>query len=142
MCDEPHPLLIKNMLNHCVESKFEEAYKVMSHLWKMGYSAVDIISNIFRVCKNLEMPEYLKLEFIKVSNNSFIRYWVCELVVTVHYNKFSIPIFLLAFGELRKINSLFYSCSVFCFVFFDRKLDTRTWELLKVYNHFFKCLDY
>jgi len=53
------------MLNHCVESKFEEAYKVMSHLWKMGYSAVDIISNIFRVCKNLEMPEYIKLEFIK-----------------------------------------------------------------------------
>jgi len=65
VCDEPHPLLIKNMLTLCVESNFEEAYKIMSHLWKMGYSAVDIISNIFRVCKNLDMAEYLKLEFIK-----------------------------------------------------------------------------
>lgn len=71
MCDEPHPLLIKDMLNHCVKSNFEEAYKIMSHLWKMGYSAVDIISNIFRVCKNLEMAEYLKLEFIKV----IVQFW-------------------------------------------------------------------
>jgi len=55
------------MLAFCVEAKFDEAYKIMSHLWKMGYSAIDIISNIFRVCKNLEMAEYLKLEFIKVS---------------------------------------------------------------------------
>lgn len=65
VCDEPHPLLVKEMLNHCISSNIDEAYKIMSHLWKMGYSAVDIITNIFRVCKNLEMAEYLKLEFIK-----------------------------------------------------------------------------
>ena len=71
------------MLNHCVESKFEEAYKIMSHLWKMGYSAVDIISNIFRVCKNLEMPEYLKLEFIKVSNGSLSHFEQATLCIIV-----------------------------------------------------------
>jgi len=65
VCDEPHPLLVKEMLTHCISSNIEEAYKIMSHLWNMGYSAVDIITNIFRVCKNLEMAEYLKLEFIK-----------------------------------------------------------------------------
>ena len=65
VCDEPHPLLIKEMLMHCVSANIDEAYKIMAHLWKMGYSAVDIITNIFRVCKNLEMAEYLKLEFIK-----------------------------------------------------------------------------
>ncbi|XP_057295075.1 replication factor C subunit 2-like [Hydractinia symbiolongicarpus] len=65
VCDEPHPLLVKEMLNHCISSNIDEAYKIMSHLWKMGYSAVDIITNIFRVCKNLEMAEYLKLEFVK-----------------------------------------------------------------------------
>ena len=54
------------MLTSCIESNYDEAYQVIAHLWKMGYSAVDIISNIFRVCKNLEMAEYLKLEFIKV----------------------------------------------------------------------------
>lgn len=39
----------------------------MEHLWKMGYSSEDLISNIFRVCKNLPIEETLKLDFVKVS---------------------------------------------------------------------------
>ena len=31
----------------------------------MGYAGVDIVSTIFRVVKNYDMPELLKLEFIK-----------------------------------------------------------------------------
>ncbi|GLH06239.1 hypothetical protein R5R35_003526 [Gryllus longicercus] len=65
VCDEPHPLLVKEMLEHCVEGNISKAYKIMAHLWKLGYAAEDIISNIFRVCKNLSMSESLKLEFIK-----------------------------------------------------------------------------
>ncbi|XP_021110021.1 replication factor C subunit 2 isoform X2 [Heterocephalus glaber] len=38
VCDEPHPLLVKEMLQHCVSANIDEAYK---------------------------MAEYLKLEFIK-----------------------------------------------------------------------------
>ena len=37
----------------------------MFHLWKLGYSAEDIITNIFRVCKSHTMAEFMKLEFIK-----------------------------------------------------------------------------
>ena len=66
VCDEPHPLLIKEMLGYCVESKIDEAYQILKSLWDKGYSQHDIITNIFRVCKNHQMPEYLKLEFIKV----------------------------------------------------------------------------
>lgn len=33
----------------------------------MGYSAEDIISNIFKVCKNHAMDEKLKLKFVKVN---------------------------------------------------------------------------
>nr|XP_040581883.1 replication factor C subunit 2-like [Lepeophtheirus salmonis] len=65
VCDEPHPLLVKDMLSNCTEGKIDEAYKVLSHLWRLGYSPEDIISNIFRVCKTHPMAEYLKLEFIK-----------------------------------------------------------------------------
>ena len=54
------------MLQHCVNGRIDEAYKVMAHLWRLGYSAEDIITIILRVCKNHNMPEYLKLEFIKV----------------------------------------------------------------------------
>lgn len=66
VCDEPHPLLVKEMLDHCVKSDIDEAYKILSHLWKQGHSPDDIINIIFRVCKTHSMPEYLKLEYLKV----------------------------------------------------------------------------
>lgn len=34
-------------------------------MWNLGYAAEDIIKNIFKVCKNLDMDEPLKLKFIK-----------------------------------------------------------------------------
>lgn len=73
VCDEPHPLLIKDMLNHCVKADYDEAYKILNHLWKMGYATEDIISNIFRVCKNTSMAEFLKLEFIKEIGYTHLR---------------------------------------------------------------------
>ncbi|KAL7398550.1 hypothetical protein ABVT39_011403 [Epinephelus coioides] len=65
VCDEPHPLMVKSMLGHCVNGDIDEAYKVVEQLWALGYSPEDIIGNIFRVCKTFQMAEYLKLEFIK-----------------------------------------------------------------------------
>ena len=54
------------MLGLCAKSDFNGSYKIMKHLWTLGYSAEDIITNIFRVCKtHNELAEYLKLEFIK-----------------------------------------------------------------------------
>ena len=65
VCDEPHPLLVKEMLEHCTQGDISKAYMVMQHLWRMGYAAEDLISNIFRVCKNLPIDETLKLDFVK-----------------------------------------------------------------------------
>ncbi|XP_057656305.1 replication factor C subunit 2 [Diorhabda carinulata] len=65
VCDEPHPMLIKDMLQHCIEGDIRKAYKVVELLWNLGYAAEDIIKNIFKVCKNMDMEEGLKLEFIK-----------------------------------------------------------------------------
>nr|XP_036858581.1 replication factor C subunit 2 isoform X4 [Manis javanica] len=65
VCDEPHPLLVKEMIQHCVSANIDDAYKILAHLWHLGYSPEDIIGNIFRVCKTFQMAEYLKLEFIK-----------------------------------------------------------------------------
>ncbi|XP_075957886.1 replication factor C subunit 2 [Anarhichas minor] len=65
VCDEPHPLLVKGMLGHCVDGNVDQAYKVVEQLWALGYSPEDIIGNIFRVCKTVHMAEYLKLDFIK-----------------------------------------------------------------------------
>ncbi len=86
VCDEPHPLLVKDMLIHCIHGNIDEAYKIMAHLWKLGYSPEDIITIVFRVCKNHEMPEFLKLEFIKVSTGrkGIVVTWAGELKVLVN----------------------------------------------------------
>ncbi|VDB86623.1 unnamed protein product [Peniophora sp. CBMAI 1063] len=42
------------------------AMEKLGELWHQGYSAVDIVVTIFRVVKTFdELPEYMKLEFIK-----------------------------------------------------------------------------
>jgi len=73
VCDEPHPVLIKDMLEHCVNSRFDAAYKIISKLVLDGYAYEDILSNIFRVCKYANIAEYLKLEFIKLIGYSHLR---------------------------------------------------------------------
>lgn len=65
VCDEPHPMLIKDMLNHCSKGNIDEAYLIMKHLYSLGYASEDIVSSVFRVCRNQNMPEYLLLEFIQ-----------------------------------------------------------------------------
>lgn len=49
VCDQPHPLLVKNMLAACSRADLAEAYKGMKALCDMGYSAVDIITTVYRV---------------------------------------------------------------------------------------------
>lgn len=38
---------------------------MIANLCKLGYAAEDIVSNIFRVCKTLDISEDLKLAFIR-----------------------------------------------------------------------------
>lgn len=65
VCDEPHPMLVRSMLEACIRQDIHEAYKVIAKLCKLGYAAEDIVSNIFRVCKTLEAPDAVRLAFIR-----------------------------------------------------------------------------
>lgn len=65
VCDEPHPMLIQDMLQHCAQSDIHKAYKIIAKLWRLGYAAEDIIGNIFRVCRQIDINERLKLLFIR-----------------------------------------------------------------------------
>jgi replication factor C subunit 2/4 len=68
VCDQPHPIAVQKMLRDCHQGKIEDSLETLRELWAKGYSAVDIISTMFRVVKTLDsLPEYTKLEFIKVS---------------------------------------------------------------------------
>ncbi|KAK9376113.1 P-loop containing nucleoside triphosphate hydrolase protein, partial [Lipomyces chichibuensis] len=65
--DTPHPTSVQAMLKACHQGKVETALEILrTDLWDKGYSAVDIISTMFRVIKNMdEINEHRKMEYIK-----------------------------------------------------------------------------
>lgn len=68
ICDQPHPHKIRAMIKECQAKDIDGALARLDELWDAGYSAVDIVTTIFRVTKSIdELPEYLKLEYIRVS---------------------------------------------------------------------------
>ena len=48
VCDEPHPLLLTSMLDHCIKREVDDAVAIVMKLYKLGYASEDIIQNIFR----------------------------------------------------------------------------------------------
>lgn len=68
ICDQPHPIVVRQMIKECQAGDIDGALARIGALWDKGYSAVDIVTTIFRVVKGMEeLPEYTKLEFIRVS---------------------------------------------------------------------------
>ncbi|KAJ3728112.1 P-loop containing nucleoside triphosphate hydrolase protein [Lentinula guzmanii] len=66
VCDQPHPLIVQEIIKFCTEGKVDSAMDKLTDLWENGYSAVDIVVTIFRVVKTSDsMPEYTKLQYIK-----------------------------------------------------------------------------
>ncbi|KAL6052979.1 Subunit of heteropentameric Replication factor C (RF-C), variant 2 [Balamuthia mandrillaris] len=66
VCDTPHPEIVEQVIQHCLDGDINNAQSTLELLWHQGYSAVDILGTLFRVTKNFAMMEYMKLEFIKV----------------------------------------------------------------------------
>mmetsp|Transcript_25085 Transcript_25085/g.53785 ORF Transcript_25085/g.53785 Transcript_25085/m.53785 type:complete len:392 (-) Transcript_25085:383-1558(-) len=65
VCDQPHPAVLKQIIQSCIEADVEKAVETLDSLWNLGYSASDLIATLFRVCRYYECHEFLKLEFIK-----------------------------------------------------------------------------
>jgi len=76
VCDQPHPIVIQSILEACQKSDIDTAMEKIYELWDQGYSAVDVVVTIFRVVKASDkMPEYTKLEFIKVPMYALLNLW-------------------------------------------------------------------
>mmetsp|Transcript_5638 Transcript_5638/g.8386 ORF Transcript_5638/g.8386 Transcript_5638/m.8386 type:complete len:321 (-) Transcript_5638:52-1014(-) len=65
VCDQPHPDILKTVVQKCLEGKFSLAAENMGLLWKQGYSPLDIIGSFYRVVTNYEMNEHLQLRYLK-----------------------------------------------------------------------------
>ncbi|CAN6249774.1 unnamed protein product [Urochloa humidicola] len=76
VCDQPHPLHVKNMVKNVLDGKFDEACSALKQLCDLGYSPTDIITTLFRVVKNYDMAEYLKLEMLKETGFAHMR--ICD----------------------------------------------------------------
>lgn len=63
VCDQPHPLIIKEILMNCYEGDIDNAMEKLREVWDKGYAAVDIVTNLFRVIKTLDKLD----EKVKVS---------------------------------------------------------------------------
>lgn len=65
VCDQPHPVAIQALVIDCIKGDLDSALEKMNDVFVQGFASVDIVTTLFKVVKNLDMAEYLKLEFIK-----------------------------------------------------------------------------
>ncbi|EEB87163.1 hypothetical protein MPER_15602, partial [Moniliophthora perniciosa FA553] len=54
VCDQPHPIIVQELVRHCLKSDIDKAMERLNDLWGQGYSAVDIVVTIFRVVKTFD----------------------------------------------------------------------------------------
>ena len=54
VCDQPHPILVQAILRSCLKGDINSAMEKLTELWDQGYSAVDIVTTIFRVVKTFD----------------------------------------------------------------------------------------
>lgn len=66
VADQPSPVAIQVILKSCHKGDIDGALEKLREVWEKGYSAVDVITTLFRVTKTLDtLSEPVKLEFIK-----------------------------------------------------------------------------
>jgi replication factor C subunit 2/4 len=67
VCDQPHPTVVRAMIDACQQGDLHAANKELSNLWKLGYSASDIIiGTVFKVTKvHDKLQEGTKLQFLR-----------------------------------------------------------------------------
>jgi replication factor C subunit 2/4 len=73
VCDQPHPLTVRAIVDACVAGDIDRALRNMGALWSEGYAAVDIVSTLFRIVRAFDMPEAMQLEFLKAVGFAHMR---------------------------------------------------------------------
>jgi len=65
MNDQPQPARIKASLEGCLRKDWQAGFAPVSELHGQGYSTSDIIATFARVTKTIDVPEHIKLEWLK-----------------------------------------------------------------------------
>ena len=78
VCDQPHPVVVRDLVQACLEANVDTAVAKVAGLWTQGFASVDVVSTLFKVVKGFDMAEYIKLEYIRVSNFRFSHPYVTK----------------------------------------------------------------
>ncbi|KAL7670686.1 hypothetical protein ACOME3_005614 [Neoechinorhynchus agilis] len=62
VCDEPNPVMAKEILSRCLEQELDKAIEIGDYMWKRGYTAQDILSTLIRVLKVFDFSQYKKTD--------------------------------------------------------------------------------
>lgn len=66
ICDQPHPAIVKEILDSCSRCEIDKAVGLMKKLFHSGYAAIDIVNTFFRVTRSyVEMDEQFRLDCMK-----------------------------------------------------------------------------
>jgi replication factor C subunit 2/4 len=65
VCDQPHPQKVGAALIHASKGEAKLAIGIIRKLYMSGYAATDIIQTLFRVTRSADLPESIKLEFMR-----------------------------------------------------------------------------
>ncbi|ODV90219.1 hypothetical protein CANCADRAFT_103062 [Tortispora caseinolytica NRRL Y-17796] len=63
--DAPHPMQIRAMMVSALARRIDEALDKLAQIWQKGYSAVDIVSTMFKIGRLIPMRELDRLEVIR-----------------------------------------------------------------------------
>ena len=68
VCDQPHPYLVRSILLACSKGDIDTAMEKLDEIWAKGYSAVDIVTTLFRVVKTVDgLSEPVKVGYLLFS---------------------------------------------------------------------------
>ena len=82
VCDQPHPQVMQRVLTACNKGDIDFAMERLDEIWSQGYSALDIVTTLFRVVKTMDsIPEPLRLDYIREIGWTHMR--ILEGVATV-----------------------------------------------------------
>lgn len=73
VCDQPHPLIVANILRNCISGDLEAGLTNLRRLWNNGYAAIDLVQTIFKVTRTLDVPEGTKLQLVKLIGFTHMR---------------------------------------------------------------------
>eukprot|EP01006_Ploeotia_vitrea_P028119 TRINITY_DN60860_c0_g1_i2.p1 TRINITY_DN60860_c0_g1~~TRINITY_DN60860_c0_g1_i2.p1 ORF type:complete len:345 (-),score=43.30 TRINITY_DN60860_c0_g1_i2:17-1051(-) len=73
VCDQPHPVLIEEVVNYCLAGNLTDAMKKLDVLWKKGYAANDVITTFFKVVQRANVNEYVQMEYAQLIGDTHAR---------------------------------------------------------------------